>query len=127
MGVLYASLRSWGTEEEDGIPFPDWKGVDESRDPVDPNSLYANFTAVFPEVASLLNYRVEQTVILNDITQDNNKVLRDESNKTVNFHRLERSMEEAVTTFQSVVESEQRNGGPQKKSLLVKEKNPARR
>ena len=29
MEDLYASVRSWGTEEEDDIPFPDWKGVDE--------------------------------------------------------------------------------------------------
>ena len=29
MEALYASVRSWGTEEEDNIPFPDWKGVDE--------------------------------------------------------------------------------------------------
>ena len=27
MEVLYASIRSWGTEEEEHIPFPDWKGV----------------------------------------------------------------------------------------------------
>ena len=66
---LYASVRSWSTEEEYDIPFPYWKGVDEYRDPVEPNSLSANFAAVFPEVSSLLNSRVERTVILNDITQ----------------------------------------------------------
>ena len=49
------------------------------------------------------------------ISQDNNKVLRDKRNKTINFHRLERSMEEYVSTFQSVVDMEQQNGGPQKK------------
>ena len=71
---------------------------------------------MFLEVASLLNYRVERTVILNEITQDNNKVLEEENEKTVKFHRLDRSMEEAVYKFQSVVEAEQRNGGPQKKN-----------
>ena len=75
MEALYTSVRSWGMEEEDGIPFPYWKGVDEYRDPVDPTSLSAKLLALFPELASLLNYRVEQTVILNDITQDNKKVL----------------------------------------------------
>ena len=29
MEDLYASVRSWGMEEEDGIPFTDWKVVDE--------------------------------------------------------------------------------------------------
>ena len=115
MGVLYASVLSWGMEEEENILLPDWKRVDEYRDPVDPNSLYAKFAAMFPELASLLNYCVECTLILNYITQDNNKVLRDKRNKTVNFHRLERSMEEYVSTFQSVVDMEQQNGGPQKK------------
>ena len=67
-------------EEEDEIPFPYWKGVDEHQDPVDPTSLSANFVAVFPEVASLLNSSVEWTVILNDITHYNNKVLGDENN-----------------------------------------------
>ena len=27
--ALYASVRSWGAEEENDIPFPDWKVVDE--------------------------------------------------------------------------------------------------
>ena len=70
---------------------------------------------MFPEVASLINSCVERTVILNDITQENNKVLGDKSNKTVKLLRMERSMEEAVSTFQSVVETEQRNGVPHQK------------
>ena len=52
----------------------------------------ANFAAVFQEVTSLLNYRVERTVILNDITKDNNKVPGDKINETVKIHRLERIM-----------------------------------
>ena len=79
------------------------------------------------EVASLLNYRVERTVIINDITQDNNKVLGDESNKTVKFQRLKRSMEEAVSTFQSVVDEERLNRKPQKKRTLVENEKPIRR
>ena len=75
MKALYASLQSWGTEEEDNTNLPSWKGVDEYRDPVDTTSLSSNFASVLLEVASLPNYRVELTVILNDITQDNNKVL----------------------------------------------------
>ena len=74
--------------------------------------------SVFPEVSSLINYCVEHTLILNDITQNKNKVLEDESNKTVKFYRLERSMEEAVSTFQSVVEAEQRNDIPHQKRPL---------
>ena len=66
-------------------------------------------------------------MILNDITQDNNKVLEDESNKTVKFHRLEMSMWEDVSTLKSVAEVEQRNGGPQKKRLLVENENTARK
>ena len=62
---------------------------------------------MFQEVEILLNYHVEQIVILNDINQENNKVLGDESNETEKFHRLERSMEESVSTFKSVVEAEQ--------------------
>ena len=53
-------------------------------------------------------------MILNDITKDNNKVLGDEINETFKFHRLEKSMGEAVSIFQSIVEAEQRNGVPQK-------------
>ena len=99
MEALYASVQSWGTEEKIDIPFSSWKQVDEYREPVDPTSLSANFVAVFPEVESLLNSRVERTVILNDITQYNNKVLGDESKKTSKFHSLDRSIEESVSTF----------------------------
>ena len=75
MEVLYVSVCSWGTEEYGNILFPSWKGFDKYGDPVEPTSLSANFAAVFPEVERLLNSCVERTVILNDITQDNNKVL----------------------------------------------------
>ena len=54
-------------------------------------------------------------MILNDITQDNHKVLGDKKNKTIKFHRLDSSIEEAVSTFRILVEAEQRNGGPQTK------------
>ena len=49
------------------------------------------------------SYRVERTVILNDITQDKNKVLGDENNETVKFHRLVKSMKKSVSIFQSVL------------------------
>ena len=68
--------------------FHPGRGVGEYRDPVDPTSLSDNFAAVFPEVTRLLNYRVEWKVILNDITQDKNKVLGDNRNKTSKYHRL---------------------------------------
>ena len=55
MKALYASVQSWGTEEEYIIPFLTYKGVDEYRDPIDPTSLSANFAAVFLGVTSLLN------------------------------------------------------------------------
>ena len=83
--------------------------------------------AVFLEVASLLHYRVEQTVILNNITQDKNKFLGDKSNETVKFHRLMISMKKAVSIFQSVFEAEQRNGVSQQKRPLAEIKNPTRR
>ena len=73
---------------------------------------------MFLEVESLLNYRVEWTAILNDISKDNNKVLEDERKKTVKFYKLGRSLEDAMSTFRSVVEAEQRNGGTQKKLPL---------
>ena len=119
MEALYASVRSWGTEEEDDIPFPSWKRVEKYREPVDPTSLSSKLVAVFLEVASLLNYCLERTVILNETTQDKNKVLGDKSNKTIKFHRMERSMEESVHTYQSVVEAEQQNCGPQQKIPLA--------
>ena len=62
-------------EEDDNITFTYWKRVDEYRYPVDPTLLSENFVAVFMNVASLLNYCVKQIVILNEIIQDNNKVL----------------------------------------------------
>ena len=52
MEALYASLQSWGDEEEYDIY---WKGVDEYREPVEHNSLSENFVAVFLEAESLLN------------------------------------------------------------------------
>ena len=58
-------------------------------------------------------------MILDDITQDNNKVLEEESKETVKIRKLERSMEEAVSIFQSVVEAEQLNGGTQQKWPLA--------
>ena len=56
--ALYASVRSWGTEEEGETTFPYWKGVEEYQDSVEPTSLSANFAAVFPEVVILLNSRL---------------------------------------------------------------------
>ena len=73
---------------------------------------------MFPEVASLLNPLIERKVILNAITQENNKVVGDEINKTVKLHMMDRSTEEAVSTFQSVIEAEQLNIGPHKKIPL---------
>ena len=72
MKALYESVRSWGTEEEDGNPFLYWKGVGEYRDPVVPNSSLAKFSELFPEVSSLLYSCVEHTVILDGVNQDNN-------------------------------------------------------
>ena len=66
----------------------EWRGVDELQDHVDLTLLSAKFSAVFPEVTSLLNSCVEWTLILNDITKDNNKVLEEKSNKNSKFHRL---------------------------------------
>ena len=86
--ALYASVRSWGMKEEGGILFPPWKGVDEYQYPVETTSISSNFAVVFPEVASLLNSRAEQTVILNNVMQDNNKVLGYKRNETFKFHRL---------------------------------------
>ena len=126
MEALYASIRSWGTEEEGNKPSSIRKGVDEYLEPTDPASLSANFAALFPEVASLLNSCIERKVILNEITEDNNYVLGDESNKTVKLHRLGRSMEESVSIFKSVVEAEQQNGGTQRKKLAENE-DPASR
>ena len=73
---------------------------------------------------SLLNSHLERTVIINDITQDNNKDLGYKSNETVKLHRLDRSMEEALSTFQSVVEAKQRNDGTQQKRTLAEKKTP---
>ena len=55
MEDLYKSIKSWGIEKYSIMPFPEWKGVDEYRDPVDPTLLSSNFVAVFPKVAILLN------------------------------------------------------------------------
>ena len=49
----------------------------------------------------------------------------EERNKTVKLYRLERSMEESLSTFQSVVEAEKWNGGPQEKQPLEENGNIA--
>ena len=74
---------------------------------------------------SLLNSHLERTVIINDITQDNNKVLEYESNGTVKFHTLEKSMEEAVSTLNILIVADQQNGGPNKKRPLEENENPS--
>ena len=76
---------------------------------------------------SLLKPRVERTVILNYISQDNNKFLEDNSNEPVKLHSLESSMEESVFKFQSGVEAEQQNGRLQQKISLAENKNPSSR
>ena len=101
------------------MPFPYCKVVDEYWNPVDPTPLSSNFAAVFLEVENLINYHVEHTVILNDISQDNNNFLQDESNKTVDFYRLYRSMYEAVSVLQSLVEAYHQNCGLQQKLPLA--------
>ena len=53
MEYLYASIEYWGTEE-DNIPFPYWKVVDEYRDSIDSTSLSAKFVDMFPEVENLV-------------------------------------------------------------------------
>ena len=73
----------------------------------------------------LLYYNVECTVILNGTTQDTNRFLEDESNKTVMFHRLERIIEEFMSTFQSVLEVEKHNVGTQHKDPPEENENPA--
>ena len=65
-------------------------------------------------------------MILHDITQDNNKVPEEKINKNSKLHRLERGMEEAVHTFQSMVKTEQRIGGPQQKRPILENENPSR-
>ena len=60
-------------------------------------------------------------MMINGITRDNNKVLGGERNENVKFYILDRSTEEAVYTFQSVVKAEQRNGGI-KKNIPLEEK-----
>ena len=61
---------------------------------------------------------------VNDIIQNNNKVLVDKGNKTVKLNRLKRIMKEVVPTFQSLVEAEQKNGGPDKMHPLESNENP---
>ena len=78
---------------------------------------------MLPEVASILNYRVHHTVILNDTTQDNNKVLEDERNETFKFHRLEKITKKAVSTLYDVVNADQRNVGTNKNRPLKENEN----
>ena len=66
-------------------------------------------------------------MILYETTKDKNKVPEDDSNGTLNFHRLESSIDEGVSTFQSVVEADQGNGGPQKNRNLAENENNTRR
>ena len=44
------------------------------------------------ELASLLDSRVERTVILNEITKDKNKVPEDNMKESFEFHRMERGI-----------------------------------
>ena len=66
----------------------------------------------------MLNSRVKQTLLLNYITQDNNKVMEDDSNKIIKFHRLEIIIKEAMSTFHSVARVVKRNGRSQIKRPL---------
>ena len=55
MEDLNAFIRSWAMEEEDDIPFSYRNVFDDYRDPVDPNSVPANFEDILREVEVLLN------------------------------------------------------------------------
>ena len=83
--------------------------------PIDPISLSANFAAVSLDLESPQNHLIENIVILNAINKNISKVLEDYGNETVKFHRLEKSMEEFVSTFHRVIMTYQRDGEPQKK------------
>ena len=63
-------------------------------------------------------------MIINYITQYNNKVLGDYSKKSIEFHRLDRSMEKSVSTFQSLVAAQQQHFLPQQKLPLAENENP---
>ena len=115
MAALYASVRTSEEDEVGFISYPEWKGVEEYHDPIDPSSLSANFADIFPDVSKLLNMRTERAILFNDITQDNNKVLEDENTEMVQFHALEERMRETLEVFQSVAKAEEREGGTQEK------------
>ena len=48
MQALYAYVWSWGMEQYDRITFPKWKVFYEYQEPIEHNSLSANFAVVFP-------------------------------------------------------------------------------
>ena len=77
---------------------------------------------MYPEVTRLLYFHVEQTVILNEITQDRNEALEEEIRKNVEFNRLENIVEETMDKSQSVVKVDQWTGGPQKNHPLEEDK-----
>ena len=70
MDEFYKLVWSWAMEEQGDIPFPCWKVVHDYQVPVGPTSLSSHFEVVLLNLKILLNYRVEQAVIINDIIQD---------------------------------------------------------
>ena len=54
---------------------------------------------MFPDIVSLLNYYTERKVIIDETSQDRNKVLGDDSNNNIKFHIMQKMTEEVVDKF----------------------------
>ncbi len=78
----------------------DWKGVDEYRDPVDPNQLSSHYAQVFPGVAELFGERTDDVTFLNDSTSE----MVDELDPAtmLRFASLEGRMEELLAAYSKV-------------------------
>ena len=54
---------------------------------------------------------MERNIVINDIHQENEKLLEDRSNDILQFHKLDGYMEEILIDFEVVVNIEARTGG----------------
>ena len=94
-------------------------GVNDYMDPIDINTMSAQFAQVYPDISELLGAHAEHSIVLNDITQKNKKDPKYKSNYMIWFHKLEGETEEILTDSQEVINSETRYYGRQEKREIT--------
>ena len=86
-----------------------WRGVYEYREPIDTNKLSAKVLHIHPAVIYLMVAYSEWNILISEIARENIKVLEDDRNEILQFHKLKVNMEKTLEDFEAVVNREARS------------------